>query len=514
MYSPFPTETAYHYCLILKKRLDEGVLRLEQVTRLSVERAGQGVMIGCLVCSDKTGERVVLCANSGISRKINGQWTMENGELSCGGKQSDFKETVFRWEENGIQFIVVPSIVNAEEVDKALKKNDAEIHRLTELIENGQWTIENVRRSEGSVFDEGSTVSEIKKRRKALCDESLEEVRKLYGFNTIFNSQFSIINFQLPTGTGDCCEPKLFHYAFSHNLKPVSLAQIFYEGFGAEPRGEGCGEDRRLSLAKCGLNPGGRLSPSKNELVPPCDERCGFLLPGMLGLEILYCDRYIVVVNKPSGLLSVPGRGEEKQDCVVNRVKALYGSLCSIEQPSVHRLDMETSGLLVLAFTEEAHKNLSAQFEAGTVHKEYAALLDGVLEKQGTGLSAPKRGEKSGTMKLKFRLDVENRPHQIYDEEYGKEGITEWKNEGLVWYSFPDGTKQKCTKVRFFPKTGRTHQLRLASADVHGFGLPIAGDSLYGKCMEGQRLMLHAEKITFSHPINGRVMQFDKRAPF
>ncbi len=249
-------------------------------------------------------------------------------------------------------------------------------------------------------------------------------------------------------------------------------------------------------------------------LVPPCDERCGFLLPKMLGLDVLYWDKHIVVVNKPSGLLSVPGRGEDKQDCVVNRVKTLYRDLCRIQQPSVHRLDMETSGILVLAFSEEAHRNLSSQFEEGSVHKEYVALLEGVLEKQAEGLSAPKRGEKSGVMKLKFRLDPENRPHQIYDEVYGKEGITRWQNEGLVWYTAPDGQKIKSTKVRFFPETGRTHQLRLASADSHGFGLPIIGDSLYGHCMEGQRLMLHAEKITFKHPINGRFLTFEKKSDF
>ena len=104
--------------------------------------------------------------------------------------------------------------------------------------------------------------------------------------------------------------------------------------------------------------------------VPPCDERCGILLPKMLGLEVLYADEEIVVVNKESGLLSVPGRGEDKQDCVVNRVKKLYPDLCRISQPSVHRLDMETSGVMVLAFTEEAHRNLSRQFEERLTKKE------------------------------------------------------------------------------------------------------------------------------------------------
>lgn len=449
MYSPFPTEIAYHYCLLLKRQLDQGSLSLEQVTRLSSERAGQGVMIGVLVCKDTEGNRVVLCANSGISKRL--------------FKKSE--EKLFQWTENGIAFIAVPPVVSSEEIDRALKKNDKEIHELTEEINKGQ------------------NVEELKKRRKFLCDESLKSVHELYTFNSVSKSQFSIASFQFPTGTGDCCEPKLLHYAFGHDLEPVSLAQIFY------------GE-------------------SENKMVPPCDERCGFLLPKMLGLEILYVDSHIVVVNKPSGLLSVPGRGEEKQDCVVNRVKSIYPDLCKISQPSVHRLDMETSGILVLAFTEEAHRNLSAQFEEGTVKKEYVALLEGVLEKQAEGQSAPQQGEKNGIIRLKFRLDPDNRPYQVYDEVYGKEGVTLWENMGLVLYSYPDGTKIKSTKVRFYPQTGRTHQLRLASADIHGFGLPIIGDSLYGKCSEGQRLMLHAEKITFRHPVNNREMTFEKKGEF
>ncbi len=497
MFSPFPTEIAYHYCLTLKKLLDEGRLKLEQVTRLSAERAGQGVMIGTLVCSDEEGNRVVLCANSGISKKI----AMKS-----------------EWVQNGVRFIVVPPVVSASKIDEALMKNDAEIHELTRQIDNAKVQINDKvgeKLSGDEEKDSEIDLNDLKKRRKFLCKESLDSVHKLYLFNTIQNCKSSIINCSLPTGTGDCCEPKLFHYAFGHGLKPVSLAQIFYEGSGAESRREGCGEDRTLRETKSsGLNPGERLLPSKNEIVFPCDERCGILLPKMLGLEVLYCDKYIVVVNKPSGLLSVPGRGEEKQDCVVNRVKTLYSELCEIEQPSVHRLDMETSGLLVLAFTEEAHKNLSLQFETGSVHKEYCALLEGVLEKQAPGESAPRKGEKKGVMKLKFRLDPENRPHQVYDEVYGKEGITGWQNEGLVLYEYPDGKKIKSTKIRFFPETGRTHQLRLASSDIHGFGLPIIGDSLYGNYTEGQRLMLHAEKITFRHPINDRELTFLKPSDF
>ena len=137
-------------------------------------------------------------------------------------------------------------------------------------------------------------------------------------------------------------------------------------------------------------------------------------------IDILYIDQHLAVINKPSGLLSVPGRTPENQDCVVSRLKKLFPHC--IEQPSVHRLDMETSGVMVYALTKEAHRNLSMQFENGSVHKKYIALIDGVFD----------HNEYQGELKLKFRLDVNNRPHQIYDEVNGKLGITEWKKLGVV----------------------------------------------------------------------------------
>ena len=160
---------------------------------------------------------------------------------------------------------------------------------------------------------------------------------------------------------------------------------------------------------------------------------------------------------------------------------------------------METSGILILAFNEDAHKKLSLQFENGLVQKKYIALLDGLLP----------NNEIKGQFELKFRLDVENRPHQIYDEENGKLGITQWEKLGTVLYKNPDtNEKRRATKILFTPLTGRTHQLRLAASDKHGFGLPIIGDSLYGKCDTGERLMLHAREITFYHPVSGEKMYF------
>ncbi len=442
MFPPFPQELARHYCMEFISGIEDGSIILQQISQESEERRGHGVMIGALVCVNAAGERVVLHAVSGISIVPVVPEPVE-------GHPDPHK-------------IIVPPLVSPKEIENALAKNDKKIHELTEAIATA--VVESVETS-------------LKEQRTVLTTESLLNVFSLYSF-TRFDGKKITLNEIIkehdgklpPTGTGDCCAPKLLSYAFEHNLTPISMDEVFY----------------------------GRDTPNKKNdtSYPPCDERCGYILPWILGLEILYRDSQIIVVNKQSGLLSVPGRTPDKQDCVVSRVKKLFPHC--ITQPSVHRLDMETSGLLVLAFTEEAHKNLSRQFEEGTVHKKYVALLDGVFN----------HNEYKGELQLKFRLDVDNRPHQIYDEENGKLGITEWEKVGTVLYTAPDGSKRRTTKIIFTPKTGRTHQLRLAASDPHGFGIPIVGDTLYGHCEPGERLMLHAFELEFKHPVSGAQMKF------
>lgn len=208
-------------------------------------------------------------------------------------------------------------------------------------------------------------------------------------------------------------------------------------------------------------------------------------------LKILFSDAAIVVVDKPSGLLSVPGKGEANQDCVVARVKA--GHPGCIEQPSVHRLDQDTSGLLVLALTAEAHRDLSGQFMERLVGKRYIALIDGVVEGQG------------GIIELKFRLDPDNRPYQVFDPVNGKRGVTRWRKLGV---------ENGRTRVEFMPHTGRTHQLRLHSAHEKGLGFPIVGDRLYGTGTGPGQLKLHASLLRFRHPVTRAPMEFISPAPF
>jgi tRNA pseudouridine32 synthase/23S rRNA pseudouridine746 synthase len=198
-----------------------------------------------------------------------------------------------------------------------------------------------------------------------------------------------------------------------------------------------------------------------------------------------------VVVDKPAGLLSVPGRTPNLQDCITERVKVRYPQ--TIAQPAVHRLDMDTSGLMVVAKTTDTHRVLSKQFIGRSVEKKYVALLDGVVQ-----------GER-GTIELPFRLDPEARPQQVYDLVHGKMGTTHWRRLAV------EGGR---TRVEFTPVTGRTHQLRLHASHEKGLGCPIKGDRLYGTNVNDERLCLHACFLSFDHPQTGERLTFTSPVPF
>lgn len=208
-------------------------------------------------------------------------------------------------------------------------------------------------------------------------------------------------------------------------------------------------------------------------------------------MRTLYEDDHIIVIDKDSGFLSVPGRGPEKRDSVAHRISEM--SKCELIHPEIHRLDMDTSGILVLAFDKLSQRELSIQFQARTIQKQYFALLDGHLE-----------GE-SGTIDFPMRLDVENRPHQIYDPVHGKPALTYWEKVAI---------EGNFTRVSFRPVTGRTHQLRVHSAHELGLGIPIVEDPLYGSGIDPGKMKLHAAQLTFVHPISDEEMTFCTEAPF
>ncbi|MDO6522809.1 RluA family pseudouridine synthase [Shimia thalassica] len=205
-------------------------------------------------------------------------------------------------------------------------------------------------------------------------------------------------------------------------------------------------------------------------------------------LDVLHEDHEIVVVNKPSGLLSVPGRGEHLADCLLSRVQVAFPTALL-----VHRLDRDTSGVMVFGQTPHAQRNLSMQFEKRTTKKTYVARVEGRLD------------PKTGTVDLPLIVDWPNRPLQMVDHENGKPAVTDWR---VLKYS--DGE----TRVRLSPKTGRSHQLRV---HMLALGHVILGDPLYAKgaALENHdRLMLHSEELRINHPENGRGMSFRAKAPF
>ncbi|MCL4105795.1 UNVERIFIED_CONTAM: hypothetical protein GTU68_028672 [Idotea baltica] len=204
-------------------------------------------------------------------------------------------------------------------------------------------------------------------------------------------------------------------------------------------------------------------------------------------IEIIYEDDAIAIINKPAEFLSVPGKNIS--DSVLSRLKLLYPDA---EGPLlVHRLDMSTSGIMVMAKTIAAHKYIQSQFIKRQVYKKYVAILDGVLK------------EKEGIVDLPLRVDLNDRPRQLVCYKHGKKAKTKWKVLEV---------KNNQTRIKFIPLSGRTHQLRVHSAHTNGLGIPILGDDLYGVLKD--RMHLHAETIIFIHPITRKEVKFVIKAPF
>ena len=208
-----------------------------------------------------------------------------------------------------------------------------------------------------------------------------------------------------------------------------------------------------------------------------------------MDISIIHRAQCFVVVDKPSAMLAVPGRGPDKADCVAARVQAAFPDATG---PLVaHRLDMETSGLMVLGLDAAAQRHLSKQFEDRLVEKAYVALVDGVMEQD------------EGTIDLPIRADIDHRPMQIVDHVHGKPATTHWS---VIAHEVDR------TRLRLVPLTGRTHQLRVHCAS--GLGRPIIGDSLYAPHSAAPRLMLHATQLSFLDPANGRRVEFESAPPF
>lgn len=355
-------------------------------------------------------------------------------------------------------------------------------------------------------------IQELKKQRKELSRQLQAQMQMAYSVTNFAGESLSIGRVLgkdfIPTGTGDCCAPKLLHYAATHNLIPVAMAEVWW--------GETSANGEKV----------------KGRFYPACEARCqplmGFLLSGLPTVEvnrtwesipIIYEDDYLLVVNKPSGLLSVSGRGVDKFDSVETRFRQISTAKSNIYLKTVHRLDQDTSGILILAKDKDTYIKMSQWFAQRKVKKIYEAIVEGVVK------------EDEGMIELPLWGNPRSRPRQEVNYQYGKPSVTHYR-------VMERGEKE--TRLELMPLTGRTHQLRVHC--LQGLGMAIRGDRIYGRVedkiqevaeerqqgigngQEGisqnssdndeQRLCLHAREISFTHPQNNKEINLKTQTPF
>ena len=286
-----------------------------------------------------------------------------------------------------------------------------------------------------------------------------------------------------PAGAGECAAPKLLQQAYLHGWKPIAMAEFWW---GDSPKTEIRHHGHYYPACK------GKCEPILQHMLQGLQVEKNPMLKRMQvpskNLEIVYEDSWLSVINKPAGMLSVPG----KEDAV-SVYSLMRGQYPEADGPlTVHRLDMATSGLMLIAKTKRVHQNLQAQFKNRLVRKRYVALLEGVVPKD------------KGTVDLPLCLNPLDRPRQMVHTEHGKPAITD--------YQVLERLDGKQTRIAFYPRTGRTHQLRIHAAHPLGLHCPIIGDELYGE--KAKRLYLHAEYLEFTHPITGETVRITKEAEF
>ena len=329
-------------------------------------------------------------------------------------------------------------------------------------------------------------IDALKARRKAMSEALQERIFSLFIVSNARGERRDLVDVFKPLGTlppagaGECCAPRLLNYAFNNGLQPVCMAEFWW---GASPVGE--------------VRHHGHFYPACRSKCKPILE---FMLQGLdvednplerpLGdqsLDIVYDDQWLTVLNKPSGMLTVPGKALD--DSLYTRYRAAHPE--AVGPIVVHRLDQETSGLVIFAKDKVTHKLLQQQFENHTIRKVYIAQLDGIVSQD------------QGIIDLPIRPDVDDRPRQRVDHEHGRPAVTRYR----VLHR-----RNGHTLVALEPLMGRTHQLRVHTSHPQGLNCPITGDRLYGTV--ATRLMLHATTITFTHPATGHSLTLDSPTPF
>ena len=414
-----------------------------------------------------------------IQFEINSKLKIEEGKQLLKSNKKDRKsqrETISSTlSEEEIQFfeedLVKQSLRDKYEFRVFSEKLDAEKQLLLNKI---------------NVFE--TEINSLKEERKTKSNSLQNQLFNQYQFLNKFKQEKGLLEIfsntvfqQPPAAAGECAAPKLLQYAFQNDLEPICMAEFWW------------GDSPKSEVRKHG------------QFYPACTGKCepilGHMLQGIVlnenlllkqnstveELEILYQDEDLIVINKPEEFLTVPGI--EIKDSVYLRIKHQFP--LATGPIIVHRLDMSTSGILVLALNKESHKLLQQQFIKRKVHKRYIALLDGNIEHD------------NGFIDLPLRVDLDDRPRQMVCYEHGKTAQT--KYEVIV-------RKDNKTLVYFYPITGRTHQLRMHASHRLGLNAPIIGDDLYGK--KANRLHLHAESLEFTHPKTKELMKFQVEPNF
>lgn len=337
---------------------------------------------------------------------------------------------------------------------------------------------------------------------KDLLEIFRDEALKEYPQAAIATSRIAALKMVPPAGSGECCEPKLLQYAYQHGYKPLQMAMFWW--------GESPKEEIRHHLQfypACN----GKCKPILHWMLPPSVFESPASAENGIGgqkgpfpkqvemlyeqVETLYEDCELTVIHKPAGLLSVPGK-DAAQPSVYALMRRKYPEATG--PLIVHRLDMATSGLMIIAKTEFAYHRLQKEFLNHRVQKKYIAIIS---EKEISGKVIPEKG----IISLPLMPDYLDRPRQIVDHEQGKEAITK--------YEVLEPVDDSHLRIALYPKTGRTHQLRVHCAHQEGLNAPILGDPLYGN-EKAARLHLHAEEITFEHPLTGKKMTITRKADF
>ncbi|MEC4052867.1 pseudouridine synthase [Myroides odoratimimus] len=369
--------------------------------------------------------------------------------------------------------------------DDLVKQSLRDKYELRVLTEYWQEQITTTRDITTSIEEELNNLKEERKQKSNGLQQKLFASYKFLNYKGEEQSLLEIFEKtvlqQPPAAAGDCAAPKLMQYAYEHNYTPIALGEFWW------------GESPKSEIRK------------HQHFYPSCRSKCEPILGHMLEglevddnpllinpalnrpIEVVYEDEYFAIVNKPEDFLSVPGI--YILDSVYERMKLRYPNATG--PLIVHRLDMPTSGILIIAKDKDSHKALQSQFIKKSLEKRYVAILDGII------------AEDEGIIELPLRIDFDDRPRQMVCYEYGKYAKTRYEV-----IERKDGK----TKVYFYPITGRTHQLRMHASHPKGLNTPIVGDDLYGT--KADRLYLHAERITFRHPKTYELMTFTIKESF